>query len=358
MRPTFLTMDLAALTHNLALVQSLAPGRKIIAMVKANGYGHGLVKMAEHLTQADALGVASIDEAIQLREAGITQPIILMEGVFTAEEVQLAAHYDFGLVVHQELGLRLLELAQQDLPPFTVWLKINTGMNRLGLPPRDVMTTFLRLQQLAIVKKPIGLMTHFANADAADLASAKKQIDLFQQTTADLVGPRSLANSAAIMRLPESLGDWVRPGLMLYGASPIAAISKEPDQLQPVMTFWTRIIAINELQPGDQVGYGSSWTAEEPMRIGVIAAGYGDGYPQFAKSGTPVLINGVLSQIVGRVSMDMITVDLRPCPEAMIGDKVTLWGQGLPAQTIAQHNHTSAYELFTRITARPRVEYK
>ncbi len=349
-----MTIDLAALRHNLQRVHELAPGCSVIAMVKANAYGHGIERVANALP-ANALGVASLEEGMTLREAGILQPIVLMEGLFYKDEIKEAAKQHFTLVVHHEPHVEMLEKAQVDTP-FSVWLKINTGMHRLGIDPAQLDTFYTRLQNAAAVKKPIGLMTHFAEADMVDSEATAKQITLFNQVAAHLAGPRSLANSAGILAWPKAHGDWVRPGLMLYGASPFADKTGLDHGLLPVMTLWSRLIAITKVKKGGKVGYGGTWTATEDLTIGVVGVGYGDGYPQFAKNGTPMLINGVECPLAGRVSMDMLTVDLRNQPQAKIGDPVVLWGQGLPVERVARHSGTSAYEILTRMTPRPKIE--
>lgn len=356
-RPTYMTIDLAALQYNLERVHQLAPGRKVIAMVKANAYGHGIVRVAQALSNADAFGVASLEEGVMLREAGIIQPIVLMEGLFYPEELAEAARHDFTLVIHHMPCIEILENAG-GVNRFNVWLKINTGMHRLGFDPCEVSKIYERLNSIQAVRKPIGLMTHFAEADAAGNSSTQHQIDLFNQLTASFSGPRSLANSAGIIAWPTAHGDWVRPGLMLFGASPMPNKTGLDHDLKPVMTLWSRIIAITHVKKGGKVGYGGTWTAPEEMDVGIIGVGYGDGYPQFAKNGTPVLINGIESQLVGRVSMDMLAVDLRKQPQAKIGDQVTLWGADLPVERVALHNNTSAYEILTRMTPRPKVEIK
>jgi len=352
-----MTIDLAALQHNLDRVHALAPGRSVIAMVKANAYGHGIVRVATALTKADAFGVASLEEGILLREAGIRHPIFLMEGLFYPDELAEAARHHFTLIVHHWPGVEILERAT-DAHVFPVWLKINTGMHRLGFDPKEVRSVYERLRIAPNVRKPIGLMTHFAEADVPHNASTQQQIQLFNELTHDLEGPRSLANSAGILNWPESYGDWVRPGLMMYGASPIANNAGLDHDLKPVMTLSSRIIAITHVKKDGKVGYGGTWTAPEDMSVGVVGVGYGDGYPHFAKNGTPVLINGHPSQLVGRVSMDMLTVDLRGQPLAKIGDPVILWGEGLPVERIALHNNTSAYEILTRMTPRPKMIVK
>ena len=293
-----MNIDLAALGKNLGRVRSMASGRKVIAMVKANAYGHGIIRIAKALGDAEALGVASLEEGIMLREAGITQPIVLMEGLFSAEELPIAASHNFTLVVHHHPHVEMLE--QADISkPFSVWLKLNTGMHRLGFDPAETSQIHQRLQKIAIVKQPIGLMTHFAQADAIDNYATPNQIKCFQDATQHLTGPRSLANSAGIIAWPEAHGDWVRPGLMMYGASPFADKTGLDHGLLPVMTLWSRLIAVTQVKKGGKVGYGGTWTAPEDMQVGVVGVGYGDGYPQFAKNGTPVLVNRKECELVG-----------------------------------------------------------
>jgi alanine racemase len=326
-------------------------------MVKANAYGHGIERVANALPTVEALGVASLEEGVRLREAGITKPIVLMEGVFFPDEVYEAANHQFTLVVHHLPHVEILENAKVTRP-FPIWLKINTGMHRLGIDVAQVNEIYSRLQKIPAVEKPIGLMTHFAEADAIHSAATTHQIELFTQATAHLPGPRSLANSAGILAWPTSHGDWVRPGLMLYGASPFADKTGVDHGLQPVMTLWSELIAITHVKKGGKVGYGGTWEAPEDMLVGVVGVGYGDGYPQFAQNGTPILVNNVECQLVGRVSMDMLTVDLRKQPQAKIGDPVILWGAGLPVERVARHSHTSAYEILTRMTPRPKIQVK
>jgi alanine racemase len=348
-------IDLDALRHNLARVRVFAPDCAVIAMVKANAYGHGIVRVAQALPDVEALGVASLEEGIQLRAAGITQPIVLMEGLFYADELPEAARYDFTLVVHHWPHVEMLEEAQVERP-FNVWLKMNTGMHRLGMALSDVEQAYQRLSKCSAVKSPIGLMTHFAEADALTSDATVKQIELFNRTTQHLPGPRSLANSAGILAWPASHANWVRPGLMLYGASPFTDKTGLDYGLQPVMTLTSRLIALTPVKAGGKVGYGGTWTAPEDLLVGVVGVGYGDGYPQFAQNGTPILVNGKECLLVGRVSMDMLTVDLRSCQMAAIGDPVVLWGAGLPVERVARHSHTTAYEILTRMTPRPKVE--
>jgi alanine racemase len=356
-RPTYMTIDLDALHHNLERVHKIAPKCSVMAMVKANAYGHGIVRVAKALSAAEALGVASLEEAIILREAGITQPIVLMEGLFYPDELPEAVRHDLTLVVHHEPHIAMLEQARLE-KPLTIWLKINTGMHRLGVNPHELNSDYQRLLAASAVKKPIGLMSHFAEADNLDSAATDKQLQLFNQLTTPLTGPRSLANSAGILAWPSAHGDWVRPGLMLYGASPFANKTGLDHDLRSVMTLWSRLIAIVPVKQGGKVGYGGTWTAPEDMTIGVVGVGYGDGYPQFAQNGTPMLVNDKECPLVGRVSMDMLTVDLRNQPNANIGDPVILWGQGLPVERVARSSNTSAYEILTRMTPRPKVEVR
>lgn len=356
-RPTYMKIDLAALRHNLLRVYEFAPGRSVIAMVKANAYGHGVVAIAQALERAEALGVASLEEGIKLREAGIKQPIVLVEGLFYADEVAEAAKHDFTLVVHHLPHVEMLENAKLK-HAFPIWLKIDTGMHRLGINPQEFPSIYERLSNSPNIKKPIGLMTHFGEADAKDSDATSQQIKFFNEITKQVNGPRSLANSAGILAWPDALGDCVRPGLMLYGASPFSHLMGLDHDLKPVMTLWSRLIAINSVKKGSKVGYGGTWTAAQDSLIGVVGVGYGDGYPQFAKNGTPVLVNGATCPLVGRVSMDMLTVDLSKQMHAKIGDPVVLWGEGLPVELVARHSHTSAYEILTRMTPRPKIEVK
>lgn len=356
-RPTFKTIDLAALRHNLDRIHTLVPGRSVIAMVKANAYGHGITQIGNALPTAEALGVASLDEGLLLRESGVKQPIVLMEGLFSADELAIAEQHQFTLVVHHLPHVEILENAVVK-HPFPIWLKINTGMHRLGIPMEQLNGIYQRLMATPAVKKPIGLMTHFAEADLLDSQATVRQIELFNQMTASLPGPRSLSNSAGILAWPDAHADWVRPGLMLYGASPLPNKTGLDHGLLPVMTLSSQIIAISSVPKGGKVGYGGNWEAPEALKVGVVGVGYGDGYPQFAKSGTPVLVNNVECSLVGRVSMDMLTVDLRHQPHAKIGDPVVLWGKGLPVERVARNSNTSAYELLTRMTPRPKVEVR
>ena len=352
-RATAVRLDLGALVHNLRRVRAAAPGRRVAAAVKAEGYGHGLVRVARTL-DADAFAVACIEEALTLREAGVRRPILLLEGVFEAAELLLCARHGFEIAVHHPEQARMLELARLD-QPVRIWLKLDTGMHRLGLEPETASAMFQRLRTCPAVRADLGLMSHLARADERDCDYTRRQLQTFEVATAGLPGERSLANSAGILGWPQTHFDWVRPGIMLYGASPFVDSLAPDEDLRPVMTLHTRLISIKRLRRGEPVGYGGTWACPEDMDVGVAAVGYGDGYPRHAPSGTPVLLNGREAALVGRVSMDMITLDLRPHPEARIGDPVVLWGEGLPVERIAQAAGTISYTLLCGVTARVNV---
>ncbi len=354
MRPTYIRLDLAALNVNLARVRAFAPHQSVLAMVKANAYGHGACLVAAALQSAEAFGVASLDEALSLRAAGITQSITLMEGIFDQAELAEVIRQRFRIVVHHEAQLAMLENLKATVSNINllhVWLKIDTGMHRLGIAPTSLPLFYQRLMALETVKK-VGLMTHFANADRLDDESTGNQLILFNQLTQHLPGPKSLANSAGILSWPKTHGDWVRPGLMLYGVSPFAHHVGLDHGLQPVMTLTSHLIAIHQLNAGDQVGYGSLWTAPKAATVGIVAIGYGDGYPREASNGTPILVSGICCPLAGRVSMDMLAVDLSDHPKAQLGDEVVLWGKGLPVEEVAACAQASPYELLARLTAR------
>lgn len=353
-RPTQITIHSDALRHNLKQIRSIAPQSAVLAMVKSNAYGHGLTRIGLALPDAEALGVACLEEGNQLRHAGVKNPIVLMEGLFRPDELEQAVTGKFTIIVHHIAQVEMLE-KNLGVEPISVWLKIDTGMHRLGFAPNEVENIFKRLMNCGAVKKPIGLMTHFAESDSKDPTSTQKQIDLFKTTTKNLSGPRSYANSAGILAWPSAHGDWVRPGIMLYGASPFSNTQGSDYGLKPVMSFTSEIIAIHHLKKGERVGYGGTWTCPEDMRVGVVAMGYGDGYPWHAKNGTPMLVNGERCPLIGRVAMDMINVDLRTQPNTQVGGSVMLWGPELPVEIVAAHSNTISYELLTRITQRVRV---
>ncbi|HSW70155.1 MAG TPA: alanine racemase [Gammaproteobacteria bacterium] len=354
-RPTKIIINLAALQNNLQQVRRMAPASSIIAMVKSNAYGHGIERIGRALPDAEALGVACCEEGLMLRAAGIKNPVVLMEGLFTASELDKAIKNHFILVVHHSSQIEMLE-KHSGQNAISVWIKIDTGMHRLGFKPEEALGIYQRLMNCDSVKKPLGLMTHFAESDSLERAPTLRQIEIFNHVTKDLPGPRSLANSAGVIAWPSAHAEWVRPGIMLYGASPFAGHRGVEHFLEPVMTLTSELIAIHHLTKDSRVGYGGTWTCPEDMRVGVIGIGYGDGYPRHAQNGTPILVNARPCPLVGRVSMDMITVDLRTQPEAKIGDPVILWGAGLPVEVVAEYSNTTGYELLTRITQRVHVE--
>lgn len=348
-RPIGAWIDRDALAHNLTIARSRAGASKIWAVLKANAYGHGLARTAQAMGAADGFAVLDLDEALRLREIDRDKPVLLLEGFFEpADLAQLVAH-DIAAVVHCTEQLRMLELAQPRTPA-RVFLKMNSGMNRLGIAPDEYRAAHARLSSIGSVRS-IGLMTHFADADG--VTGIKAQLECFHAYSAGLAGERSLANSATVLRYPEAAADWVRPGIMLYGSSPFADQSAADLDLRPAMTLSSALIAVQSLRAGERVGYAGTFVADVPMRIGVVACGYADGYPRHAPTGTPVLVGGVRTRVVGRVSMDMITVDLTPVPTAQIGTPVTLWGEGLPADEVAAAAGTIAYELLCALA--PRV---
>lgn len=351
MRDATLLLNRSALLHNASRVRSCAPNSRILAMVKADAYGHGALYAAAVLaSQVDALGVAFLEEGLALRDAGISAPIVLMEGVFNDYELATARALHMQPVVHQEMQLRLLEQAPQGAA-LTVWLKVNSGMNRLGFNPEEAVRAYYRLEACPGVGRII-LCSHFATADEPDPTLTRKQISVMDALLARLPAlPCSLSNSAGILAWPQSHRQWVRPGIMLYGCSPFAGRSAGELELQPVMTLRSRVIAVQSLSAGDSVGYGAGWRAVTDTRIAVIAIGYGDGYPRHARHGTPVLIQGKHFGLVGRVSMDMMTVEIGD-NDIKIGDEAILWGDGLSADEVAACAGTISYELFCRLTAR------
>jgi alanine racemase len=343
-------IDVGALRHNLAAVRRLSPGSPVMAVVKANAYGHGLAIAARALAGADAFAVASLEEALAVRAAGLSQPVVLLEGVSNRLALEAALAQSFEVVIHDPSQLPLLETLDA-AHPLTVWLKVDSGMNRLGFRIEDAHAVWRLLTALPGVRQPIGLMTHLANADDPGDDFSRVQIQRFNDFAAGLPGPRSIANSAGIAAWPDSHAGWVRPGILLYGVSPLVNGSGVDHGLRPVMTVTTRLIAVKQLAASDRVGYGGAWTAPEAMPIGIAAIGYGDGYPRQAPNGAPVLVNGRRAGLVGRVSMDMIAVDLRDL-EATVGDPVTLWGEGLPIEELARAASMIPYELLCGVTQR------
>ncbi|WP_440997357.1 alanine racemase [Arhodomonas sp. SL1] len=345
------TIHAAALRENLAVVRRHAPGARVMAVLKADAYGHGLLPVADALAGADALAVSCLAEALPLREAGFGHRVVLLEGFFSGDEIPLFAERRLDAVIHAPWQLDCLESAARGRP-IDVWIKVDTGMHRLGFPPEAAAGVYRRLRACPAVGE-IRWLTHLASADDRDDPTTGAQVDDFEAARGELPGEVSLANSAGTLGWPVAHGDWVRPGICLYGASPFIDGGGRPP-LRPAMTLEARLIAVHRRCKGDRIGYGGGFTCPEDMPVGVASIGYGDGYPRHAPNGTPVLVAGHLAALAGRVSMDMLCVDLRGAPQAAPGDRVTLWGEGLPAERVADAAGTIAYELFCRLT--PRVE--
>ncbi|HEU0234342.1 MAG TPA: alanine racemase [Gallionella sp.] len=350
-RPIQAHINPSALENNLRVARRAAPSARIMAVIKADGYGHGLLRTAGALSAADGFALLDIHDAVRLREAGFRQAILLLEGAFNAEDMAIVAQYDLACVIHSAWQIALLD-ACPGKGSLDVWLKVNSGMNRLGFVPQQAAQALEQLRRHRAVRS-ITLMTHFANADEA--RGIAGPLALFNDFAAPYRIARSLANSAALLRYPETHGDWVRPGIMLYGASPFDEVSAQQLGLQPAMTLRSRIIATQELRVGDEIGYGALFRAEHAMRIGIVACGYADGYPRHAPNGTPVLVDGQATQTLGRVSMDMLYADLSRLPQTGVGSSVTLWGEGLPVEGVARAAGTVSYELMCALTARVPV---
>jgi len=357
-RPLTATIHLDSMHHNLDRARSCAPMSRTWAVVKANGYGHGLERAMRGFNQADGLALIETEYALRLRELGWVKPVLLLEGIFDASDIPLLAEHNINSTVHCIEQVKMLEYTQL-YRPIDVHLKMNTGMNRLGFQPGDYQAAYKRLRAIPGIRN-ITLMTHFANSDELEhpRLSIAEQVRRFREGSEGLPGERSLSNSGGVLHQAELVkelqNDWVRPGIMLYGGTPGGRPAKDYG-LRPTMTLRSEIIGIQQLQAGDTVGYGSRFQAGGPMTVGVVACGYADGYPRHAEHGTPVLVDGVRTTLVGRVSMDMMTVDLSPVANARIGSKVTLWGDGLPIDEVAQSAGTIGYELMCALAPRVRV---
>jgi alanine racemase len=353
-RPISARIDLAALRHNYLVAKKHAGSAKAWAVVKANAYGHGLQRSVKALAEvADGFALLDLAEAVALRDAGVRQPILLLEGFFEPADISLCAEYGLIPVIHSVEQLAMLRNA--GLPVrLPVYLKLNTGMNRLGITPAQLPAARRELAASHAIGA-VTLMTHFAEADGGRGIAA--QMGRFAQMSEGWACPVSLANSAAILRHPQTACDWVRPGIMLYGSSPFADESAAELGLQPVMTLESRIIGVQDIAVGERVGYGGLFVAERPTRVGIVACGYADGYPRHAPSGTPILVAGQRTETLGRVSMDMLACDLTEIPEAGLDSPVTLWGDGLPTDEVAASAGTISYELFCALAQRvPVVE--
>jgi alanine racemase len=351
-RPISATVHTAALANNLAVARRAAPHSKVWAVVKANAYGHGLARAFPGLRATDGFGLLDLDEAVRLRELGWAGPILLLEGFFKPSDLDIVDRYSLTTTVHCDDQLRMIEMARLSRP-LNIQLKMNTGMNRLGYTPEKYRVAWERARSSTSVGQ-IVLMTHFSDADGE--RGVDHQMMAFERGVDGIAGMRSVANSAATLWHPSTHFDWIRPGIILYGGSPSGVYADIASSgLQPTMTLATEIIGTQTLRPGDTVGYGSRFTADAPMRLGVIACGYADGYPRHAPTGTPVAVNGVRTRTVGRVSMDMVTVDLTPVPDAGIGAHVELWGPTIPIDDVARASDTVGYELMCAVAQRVPV---
>lgn len=348
---------LDALRHNFNQAKSLAPNAKCVPIIKANAYGHGLVPIAKALTEAAALGLACVDEALSLVEQGINQPLLILEGFLDRQELLLCSQYDFTVMLHHTFQVQLL--LSNPLPkPLKVWVKADTGMHRLGFFTPELNQVWQTLSHCSWVAQPLVLASHLACADEPRHNYNHLQRQAFSSLAQQWGAPTSLYNSAALLSWPETAGDWIRPGIMLYGVSPFETGCGQDLGLRAVMELRTTIIALKYLKKDAYVGYGNAWQCPVDMLIGIAAIGYGDGYPRHAEAGTPVLVNGRRVPLIGRVSMDMICVDLREAPSTQIGDPVVLWGPSLPVEDIARSARTIPYQLLCNISPRVHFDYR
>jgi len=356
-RPILATIDLAALRHNLAVARRHAGARKVWAVVKANAYGHGIERALRGFADADGLALLDLDEAARAREGGWRKPVLLLEGLFTADDLSVIDELQLTPVIHHRAQIEMLA-AFRPRAPIDVYVKIDTGMNRLGFAPAETSASLERLAVLPGVRI-VSLMSHFANADRDDAdagpAAVSDQLRAFESACSDWTGPRCLANSAALLLHPQVGGDAVRPGIALYGATPMAGRPAATFGLKPAMSLTARVLSVRTLAAGESIGYGSRWRARRPARIGVLACGYADGYPRVAPDGTPVWIGGQRVPLVGRVSMDMITVDLTDAPQVNVGAEAELWGARIPVDEVAEACGTIGYELLCALARRVPV---
>ena len=351
------TINLKALQHNLKVVKEKAPYSKILAMVKSNAYGHGACRVVQSMeSQVDAFGVVFLKEAVELYDAGIKKPIVVLTGFFDAEELKIVDDLGLECVVHNFEQIDVLDKTKLT-QPLKVWFKIDTGMHRLGFQLDQVDEAYQRLMKIDSVQKPLKLTTHFSDADDVKSGKTAIQIANFEKAIANLEGELCMANSAAIFNWPTSHVHWIRPGLALYGATSFHDKTGLEMDLKPVMTLRSRIISIHELDKGETIGYGSVFSCPEKMRVGTVAIGYGDGYPRNTKTGAPILVDGKRAQLIGRVAMDMLGVDLRNLPHAKIGSEVVLWGEGLPVEEVSAFSGEVPYEMFCRLTQRVYYQY-
>jgi alanine racemase len=357
-------IDREALRANLAVVRAAAPGARVMAVVKANAYGHGLVPTALALSDADAFAVARLEEGLQLRSAGVQRPVVLLEGVFSPGQLAEAAQHDFEIVVHDPSQVALLESATCG-HRFTIWVKVDTGMNRLGFRPEDFPAAFERLRTLTPPPRELRVLTHLARADETDCAMTTEQVARFSALVAPLSGAAlqgrarivtSIGNSAGTLGWPQARGDWVRPGLALYGVSPFPGRTGAELGLVPAMSLETSVIGVKRVQEGETVGYGGAWRATRASVVAILAAGYGDGLSRHLANGAPVRIAGELAPLAGRVSMDMIAVDVTGLAPVAVGAPALIWGPSLPVELVAEHAGTIPYELLCGVSQRVPLE--
>lgn len=354
-RPIQALIDLSKLEQNLTVIRRYAPNARIMAVIKANAYGHGLLYAAKALRNADGFAITELDAAIRLRNEGFHHPILLLEGFFSTVELAQFKQYQLSAVVHHRRQLEMLSASEHK--GLDIFIKLNTGMNRLGFSPEEFPYALQSLKTSSAINR-VTLMTHFADADdPTEQEEVNKQLQCFNTLTVGNNQPRSLANSAAIIRYPHTHHEWVRPGIMLYGASPLADKTAAELGLQPVMTLSSKLIATQNIKAGDRVGYGGLFQATRPMRIGIVACGYADGYPRHAPTGTPVLVNGQRTRTIGRISMDMLAVDLSNVKNSEINCPVILWGKGQPVDEIARLADTVSYELLCALAPRVTKKY-
>jgi len=350
-RAAKVTIDLLALKHNFKQVQKYTSNSNIMPVIKANAYGHGMLQVADALEQANGFAVAQLGEALELRKHGVIKPITVFQGFADSAQLELMIQYNLRPAVTQLWQVDLIELLNTEIIDSDItletWLKVNTGMGRLGVNPDDAELCWQRLEKIPFVQ-PVGLMMHFANADQPEKKSNQQQLDSFKQLNDKIISQTSVSNSAAIVSHLCDQQDWVRPGIMLYGSSPVLNVTAESLGLQAVMSLHAELIAINYLPQGHSIGYGDSWSCPEDMPIGIVNIGYGDGYPRLAPSGTPVMVNNQLTQLIGRVSMDSIAIDLRGI-NAQCGDHVELWGRHISVDEVATKSGTISYELLCNV---------
>ena len=352
-RTTTATIHLGALRHNLARIKAMAAPARVMAVVKADAYGHGLERVARALdSEAECFAVAALGDGLRLRAAGHRQRIVVLSGPDQPGDIAEMQRLQLDAAIHHEAQLHWLAEARPGRGRLRVWLKIDSGMHRLGFAPERVAGVHARLAAMPGLDPEIGLLSHFSDSEVFDGEQTRAQIERFAEATRGLDGPRSLSNSAAVLGWPQARADWVRTGGLLYGLSVVDDKSGADFGFRPAMTLATRLIAINRIGQGESIGYNGTWTCPEDMPVGVAAVGYGDGYPRSAASGTPVLVGDTRVPLIGRVSMDLITLDLRGAPQAKVGDRVTLWGDRLPVETIARHAGTISYDLTCGMTRR------